>query len=516
MSKITLDNLSDNLKAYLEGLGLSEEQVLNLINENGLDEEELKAMLKDTMSINELNTNSKTIIGAINELFQSANNGKQLIANAIGEPLDSNDTFSAMSNDINGLLSSFKTNMMNSGVTVESSDKFKQLIDKIKGLTEGEGNKGIQYAEGIETIIVDSSSSGDFRQPSTWEPVKQISINVGFKPMYVLLVSEEFQFCRYEGTYYSIPQGYFELNNMSYCDINYTEYGGKMVRDAYWYNDGTSDGSEFIFDRRTEINNTGFDLFYRFLHVWSGYSIQNLHANVPLKWIAIGVGEEDTTLRDSLASILQEEGVSVTEEDDMASLITKVDEEFDRQVVPAGTAVASDVAKGKTFINNTGDIITGTAVIHEILFENGGDESLYTADRRVINYGNADLTHENGYLNFYCSGSSYQTNTIYFTLNENLDLTDKTAVWFDLSISGNAAYTYFSFGVYEGTGLFSSDVTLAKGYYTEYEGSVKVPFYRAKYRIDVSACTGIHKIGIYLGAYGSYSGRLELYNIEIE
>ena len=33
MSKITLDNLSDNLKAYLEGLGLSEEQVLNLINE---------------------------------------------------------------------------------------------------------------------------------------------------------------------------------------------------------------------------------------------------------------------------------------------------------------------------------------------------------------------------------------------------------------------------------------------------------------------------------------------------
>ena len=68
MSKITLDNLSDNLKTYLEGLGLSEEQVLNLINENGLNEEELKAMLKDTMSINELNTDSKTVIGAINEI----------------------------------------------------------------------------------------------------------------------------------------------------------------------------------------------------------------------------------------------------------------------------------------------------------------------------------------------------------------------------------------------------------------------------------------------------------------
>lgn len=76
MSKITLDNLSDNLKAYLEGSGLTEEQVLNLINENGLNEEELKAMLKDTMSINELNTNSKTVIGAINELFKMSITGR--------------------------------------------------------------------------------------------------------------------------------------------------------------------------------------------------------------------------------------------------------------------------------------------------------------------------------------------------------------------------------------------------------------------------------------------------------
>ena len=61
-------------------------------------------------------TESNDVIGAINELFQSANNGKELIANAIGEPLDSNDTFSAMSTDINGLLSTFKTNMMNNGI----------------------------------------------------------------------------------------------------------------------------------------------------------------------------------------------------------------------------------------------------------------------------------------------------------------------------------------------------------------------------------------------------------------
>ena len=72
----------------------------------------------------------------------------------------------------------------------------------------------------------------------------------------------------------------------------------------------------------------------------TGINSQYVHTIIPsgakIKWYAIGVGEEDTTLRDSLASILQEEGVSVTEEDDMASLISKVDEEFDRQVLPEG------------------------------------------------------------------------------------------------------------------------------------------------------------------------------------
>jgi hypothetical protein len=86
-----------------------------------------------------------------------------------------------------------------------------------------------------------------------------------------------------------------------------------------------------------------------------------LRAPEGIDWLAIGVGEEDTALRDSLASILQEEGVSVTEEDDMANLINKVDEEFDRQVVPQGTATINDVVSGKTFINSTGQLLTGTA-----------------------------------------------------------------------------------------------------------------------------------------------------------
>ena len=60
MSKITLDNLSDNLKAYLEGLGLSEEQVIELIN---------TMKNEDIGNKEELLTNDKSsVIAAINEL----------------------------------------------------------------------------------------------------------------------------------------------------------------------------------------------------------------------------------------------------------------------------------------------------------------------------------------------------------------------------------------------------------------------------------------------------------------
>ena len=349
MSKITLDNLSDNLKAYLEGLGLSEEQVLNLINENGLDEEELKAMLKDTMSINELNTNSKTVIGAINELFQSANNGKQLIANAIGEPVSSDDTFQAMSTDINGLLSTFKTNMMNNGIAVESGDKFKSLIDKIATLVDSEG-KGIKFASGDFTLNV--PNNGGIGSNTTGPVTQTVTFDKALD---------------FEWTYFFI--GPFKLGDGSDSNNQYGNNlylcGLKKPITTFLSSNGRGSVSAITF------SSTGFTLEFK-----GGYSTYLYVGNnkTTIQWYAIGVGEEDTTLRDSLASILQEEGVSVTEEDDMASLITKVDEEFiDKEneisnletelaskVTPTGDAVAANVLSGKTFINSTGQTITGT------------------------------------------------------------------------------------------------------------------------------------------------------------
>ena len=124
MAKITIEELSDSLKEYLGGLGLTEEQVNSLVQNKLGDLSNLETVNKDNIvnSVNEvkdtvafvgtaifgsdmsddtLMTDSNTVIGAINELFQSANSGKELIANAIGNPLITGDsTFSAMSEAI--------------------------------------------------------------------------------------------------------------------------------------------------------------------------------------------------------------------------------------------------------------------------------------------------------------------------------------------------------------------------------------------------------------------------------
>ena len=242
---------------------------------------------------NSLATTDKTIVGAINELFQSANNGKQLIASAIGEPISSSDTFSAMSSDINGLLSTFKTNMMNNGVTVESSDRFKQLIDKIANMAEEGSSKGIQFEMGTDTInIIDSGR----------ETTKTVS-GLKFIPTYV--------FCFVQGKVW---------HDDNKLDVGYT------IRDLVFGSVGETSVDSGLGSFKVTINNNSFTIKY-YLHG----STYEAVGETPFTWYAIGVGEEDTTLRDSLASILTEEGVTITEEDDMASLIGKVDSEFNNK-----------------------------------------------------------------------------------------------------------------------------------------------------------------------------------------
>ena len=252
----------------------------------------------------EVNTD---IISAVNSLMvdrvdNTENMGK--LANAIGEPVTANHSVDEVVEGLGEMLSTFKTNMMNSGVVVESSDKFKALIDKIKGLTEGEGNKGIQYAEG--TITVDSPFVITSSNPYT------VSTNLDFTPSLIVVSFKSICSC----SNITIDSITATPNNKLYLNLGLQTYD-------YFY-------SSYLW--LSDVTAESFKIYGSTTYSYSiGSGDPTLIQSSPFTWYAIGIGEEDTTLRDSLASILEEEGVSVTEEDDMASLITKVDEEFDRK-----------------------------------------------------------------------------------------------------------------------------------------------------------------------------------------
>ena len=323
MGHIKIDELSTSLKEYIANLGLTEEQVNELIQ-------------NVTGDMSTLQTTEKTVAGAINELFQSANNGKELIATAIGEPLNSSDTFSAMSNDINGLTSNFKAALMNNGVSVEPTDKFKQLIEKIASLSDSEG-KGIKYAEGnVNLNLVISDNFNNY-----------IVFDTEFKP----------------------TVGFIEILGFT-ADQNIVSYSTGLLGS----NLNTSEETEIqtAFSVGTVLNNytskffsymnitdNGLKLYHR-LYKTGG----NLSKPVAqLKWYAIGVGEEDTTLLDSLKSILQDEGVIVTEEDDMASLIVKTDNEFDNK----NNEIASNKQALANALKSNGRDLTGNESIDELI-----------------------------------------------------------------------------------------------------------------------------------------------------
>ena len=262
-----------------------------------------------------LMTENKTIVDAINEIY-----GKRLIADSIGEPLNNTDTFTKMSNDINNLLSTFKTNIMNAGIAVESSDKFKQLIDKIATMVEEGSNKGIQYTSGVSTVSV---------------PGEATTVTIPFNE--TLNYIPNIVFVRVK--YYQGSSVYFDgwLSNNQPLSLNVSGYGiAKLTVDN-------------VTEEQLRVDVYTGNTNYLFLNTSSSSK------NIDFSWYAIGVGEEDTTLRDSLASILQEEGVSVTEEDDMASLISKVDEEFDNRItMKTGTL---DYTNGLVGEYNNGKII---------------------------------------------------------------------------------------------------------------------------------------------------------------
>ena len=258
-------------------------------------------------NLDSLETDAKgNMVQAINELVEKLDNsaeienGKELIANAVGEPLTAEHSFDEMSNDINSLLSTFKTNMMNNGITVNSSDKFKALIDKIATMVEEGNGKGIQYATGsvdmTKTTIYSPGFNGVSNPKST-----TITTNLDFVPTLIFV---------------ELPKGIYSDDS----DATTSQYNGMIL------NNIVSTGVYYTWMTMVTINNITANSFDIYAYITGTRTTDTLYLpESTITWYAIGVGEEDTTLRDSLADILENKGVIVTPEDDISNLITKVD-----------------------------------------------------------------------------------------------------------------------------------------------------------------------------------------------
>ena len=244
-------------------------------------------------NLDSLETDAKSnMVQAINELVEKLDNsaeiveGKELIANAVGEPLTAEESFEEMSSDINGLLSTFKTNMMNNGITVEANDKFKSLIDKIATLADNEG-KGIQYAEGSGSITFKSTTVDGYLAYQTF----QIAM-LDFTPNMVFVEFNAFS---------NIPGFIILSTNCTQDSPHILEYS-----------------SVNSYSHKIYLTVNGGSISVSVL------TPTNSNTTATLNYYAIGVGEEDTTLRDSLADILENKGVELSGGETLEELIIKV------------------------------------------------------------------------------------------------------------------------------------------------------------------------------------------------
>ena len=169
MGRITRDNLDKSLQEAIDNIDVD---LSNYPTKDDLQEaiDNVDVSDKQDKTDNSLLTNDKSLVGAINELFQSANNGKQLIASAIGnEFINGNSTFKAMSEAILALRSSSDNetdakevlyNMMiedgyNEATSNMTVDELIQLLDdsqisvnEIKQIVCGYGNTFILKNDG--------------------------------------------------------------------------------------------------------------------------------------------------------------------------------------------------------------------------------------------------------------------------------------------------------------------------------------------------------------------------------
>ena len=498
-----------------------------------------------TVSDNKLETNNKTIVGAINELFSDnsndieinnlkneISNGKQLIASAIGEPLNAEDSFNEMSNDINSLLSTFKTNMMNNGVTVNSSDRFKQLIDKIATLADNEGNK-VQFVTGFintTTYLVDEYTT------RTW--IKNsftFDSSLDFTPTRLIL---------------SFPMlGLSQSVSDRYYLDNYTVDSQMCYDKNNYFHAYESNCNSSIELYITNISNTGFDLY---ANKYTEY--YPLVCPEGINWLAIGVEEEDTTLSGGLDIISatelpatgKKDQICVITDNPVNAFITTTNFDDTNSVsndyitLYLGNTASSDATEGTLIELNQGNLVSRYYFVKACQGENRLDSyywlnnqwnrltqsGIYFVENGVernhnyfggIPSGNAATFNSNGLTLLYSYGSPFKQvttkNTINFSLYDKLDITIKNP---DTSTSYYVCVGYASTEHFTSKGWYPTNSTGGNQptYSNVTDAHVEMQATRGQtinQTIDISSWTGEGWLSL-----STFNGNMDLYITDLK
>ena len=152
---------------------------------------------------NTRSTTSKTVTGAINELFTNANNGKQNWVDVIGIPLVNTDTFITLKSKTQAVKNTMASNLTAKGQSSVGTESLTSLVDKVALV-----NTGKKWASGSYAV----PANGDI-----------VVSGLAFKPSIVLFIYDNsyYGFC-YEAALidgyitFATPTSYFRFFDTIY------------------------------------------------------------------------------------------------------------------------------------------------------------------------------------------------------------------------------------------------------------------------------------------------------------
>lgn len=164
-----IDTAIQEVKGKVDGLELTAERVSIADSTNKFEATNVEgALLENKTSILK---NAKEI----ENLKQSASNGKNIVATAIGSPLQASDTFATMGTKIDTLTENFRNNLASKGIECLPTDKLSVLVNKVNQF------KLFQKFPGTsEEIINDRSECTSTEVVGVWQLKRTIPIEEYF------------------------------------------------------------------------------------------------------------------------------------------------------------------------------------------------------------------------------------------------------------------------------------------------------------------------------------------------